>query len=217
MSTILWHELLLATWQTLYMTFLAGLIAFIVGLPLGLFLLTTRPGHILASPYCHNMLAAITNTVRSVPFIILLVALIPLTRFLTGTSIGTTAAIVPLSVAAVPFFGRLVEHALHEVDSGLIEAGLAMGATPLQIMLKILIPEGFAGMIKGATVTLINLVGYSAMAGAVGGGGLGDLAIRYGYHRFNVNVMLSTVIILIVIVQALQWLGDHIARHYSHR
>jgi D-methionine transport system permease protein len=217
MSNALLNEFVLATWQTVYMTFLSGMIALIFGLPLGIFLLITRKNNILANPYCNYVLAVITNIIRSIPFIILLVAVIPLTRFITGTSIGTTAAIVPLSIAAIPFFGRLVEAALSEVEGGLIEAGLAMGATSGQMMMKILIPEAFPGILNGITITLINLVGYSAMAGAIGGGGLGDLAIRYGYHRFDMRIMIATIIVLIIIVQLLQWLGDYAARKYSHR
>jgi D-methionine transport system permease protein len=211
------NEFLIATWQTLYMTLISGLIAVIFGLPLGVILLTTRRRGILENTYWNNFLAAITNGVRSVPFIILLVAIIPFTRLIAGTSIGTTAAIVPLSIAAIPFVGRVVETALSEVAGGLIEAGVAMGATPLQIISKILIPEALPSIISGITLTLINLVGYSAMAGAIGGGGLGDLAIRYGYQRFEVSVMIATIIVLIVIVQLLQFIGDYFAKRFSHR
>lgn len=217
MSTIMLNEFIVATWQTIYMTLMSGIIAVIVGLPLGILLFTTRENNILTNRYLNSALSMGTNMVRSIPFIILLVALIPLTRFLTGTSIGTTAAIVPLSIAAIPFFGRLVEVALFEVDTGLIEAGLSMGATPSQIIRKILLSEAMPQILNGMTVTIINLVGYSAMAGAVGGGGLGDLAIRYGYHRFDTRVMIATIIVLIVIVQLLQWCGDYLAKRFSHR
>lgn len=217
MSTAMFHEFILAIWQTLYMVFASGLIAVIIGLPLGVILLATREEKIFANKYYNTALAAITNIVRSIPFIILLVAIIPLTRLIAGTSIGTTAAIVPLSIAAIPFVGRLVETALNEVPRGLIEAGVAMGATPLQIIIKILIPEALPGIINAITITLISLIGYSAMAGAIGGGGLGDFAIRYGYHRFEVGVMIATIFVLVVIVQLLQWAGDFFARKYSHR
>lgn len=213
----MFNEFLLATWQTIYMTLVSGFIAVIFGIPLGVILLTTRQKNILENRFCNKTLAAITNGVRSIPFIILLVAIIPFTRLITGTSIGTTAAIVPLSIAAIPFVGRIVETALNEVSGGLIETGLAIGATPLQIIIKILIPEALPNIINGITITLINLIGYSAMAGAVGGGGLGDLAIRYGYQRFEVNIMLATIIVLIVLVQLLQLSGDYLARRFSHR
>lgn len=216
MSNALFNEFLLATWQTIYMTFASGMVAILFGLPLGVLLLTTSRNNILDNRYGYRVLALVTNIIRSIPFIILLVALIPFTRFITGTSIGTTAAIVPLSIAAIPFFGRLVEASLSDVDGGLIEAGLAMGATPMQVILKVLIPEALPSLLNAVTVTLINLVGYSAMAGAIGGGGLGDLAIRYGYHRFDSRIMILTIIVLIAIVYSLQWLGDYVARHYSH-
>ncbi len=217
MSNPLLIEFLIAGWQTFYMVALSSFLAVLLGIPLGIILLTTRNHHILENKYCHWLLGALTNTIRSIPFIILLVAIIPLTRLLTGTSIGTTAAIVPLTVAAIPFVGRMVEAALNEVASGLIEAGLSMGASPLQIITKILIPEALPGIINGITITVISLIGYSAMAGVVGGGGLGDLAIRYGYQRFNTEVMLMTVIILIVLVQLVQLAGDILAKYYSHR
>ena len=153
--------------------------------------------------------------VRSIPFIILLVAITPFTRLIIGTSIGTTAAMVPLAVSAIPFFARLVESAMNEVSYGLIEAGLAMGATVFQIVYKILIPESRATIIRGITLMLITLVGYSAMAGAIGGGGLGNVAITYGYERFEINIMIATVVILIVMVQLIQWCGDYIARKLS--
>lgn len=213
----MFNEFLLATWQTIYMTLASGLIAFIFGLPLGVILFTTRRQGILEHGYFNKFLAAITNGIRSIPFIILLIAIIPFTRLIAGTSIGTTAAIVPLSIAAIPFVGRMVEAALNEVAGGLVEAGLAMGATSIQIINKILIPEALPGIINGITITLINLLGYSAMAGAIGGGGLGDLAIRYGYQRFEPGVMVATIIVLIVLVQLLQVIGDYLARRFSHR
>ncbi len=165
----------------------------------------------------NRILSLIVNMTRSVPFIILMVAVIPLTRLLVGSSIGTNAAIVPLSLAAMPFLARVVENALLEVNRGLIEAATAMGATVWQIILKILIPEALPGIVNGLTLTVISLVGYSAMAGAVGGGGLGDLAIRYGYQRFEPMVMLLTIVIMIILVQGIQFAGDKIAKKLAHK
>lgn len=217
MSSEMLFELLNATWQTIYMVFISGGIAMLFGIPLGVILFITRKNNILASHYTHLSLGFAVNWVRSIPFIILLVAIIPFTRLIVGTSIGTTAAIVPLSISAIPFVARIVETALAEIASGLIEAGMAMGATPLQIIAKILIPEAMPGIISGITLTLIALVGYSAMAGAIGGGGLGDLAIRYGYQRFDVRVMIETIIILLIMVQVIQYLGDKLVKQFSHK
>lgn len=216
MSNAMLLELFNSLWQTIYMVFAAGTIAVVFGIPLGVILLVTRRKQILQNKYANLTISAITNGVRSIPFIILLVALIPLTRLIVGTSIGTTAAIVPLSIAAIPFVARMIESALSEVSDGLIEAGFAMGASSWQIINKILIPESMPAIINSITITLINLVGYSAMAGAVGGGGLGDLAIRYGYQRFDVTVMIVTIVILILFVQLLQWVGDYFVKKFSH-
>lgn len=216
MSSALLIELLESSWQTIYMVLVSGIIAIIFGTPLGVALLITRQKNILQNKYCNLTLGAITNIIRSIPFIILLVALIPLTRLLVGTSIGTTAAIVPLSIAAIPFFGRMIESALSEVAGGLVEAGQAMGASTWQIISKILIPETLPGIINAITILLINLIGYSAMAGAVGGGGLGDLAIRYGYQRFDIEVMFITIVILVSLVQLAQYVGDRLVKRISH-
>ncbi len=207
--------LLNATVETFYMVILASIIATIIGLPLGVILYTSRKNNILEHPYLHQTLAALINMTRSIPFIILMVALIPITRWIVGTSIGTNAAIVPLSIGAIPFIARIVENAILEVDRGLIEAATAMGASAWQIISNILIPEALPGIMNGLTLTIISLVGYSAMAGAVGGGGLGDLAIRYGYQRFDVKIMLITIVIMIMLVQMTQWLGDKLAKHFS--
>lgn len=215
MSTNLTLLFLQAFLETLYMVSAAGFIGICGGTPLGILLYTTRPQNILANRFYHQTLGTFINVIRSIPFIILLVALIPLTRLLIGTSIGTTAAIVPLSIGAIPFIARQVENALNEVADGLIEAGQAMGAAPFQIIWYILLPEAFSSIINGITVVMISLVSYSAMAGAVGGGGLGDLAIRYGYQRFNLGVMISTIVILIILVQCLQFLGHYLARWAS--
>lgn len=214
-------ELLALFWdaflETLIMVGISGAIATLAGIPLGLLLTVTGPGHILERPLFNRTLGVVVNAVRSTPFIILMVAIIPLTRFITGTSIGTAAAVVPLAIAAIPFVGRLVEASLREVDGGLIEAAQAMGARPLQIVVKVLIPEALPGIINGLTITLVSLIGFSAMAGAVGGGGLGDLGIRYGYQRFMPEVMGTVVLILIVFVQLVQSLGDRLARRLNHR
>jgi len=212
MSTAMFNLLCIASLETVYMTLGSGLLAAVFGIPLGVLLFVTRTQGIKAHPLLNRVLAAIVNAVRSIPFIILMVAIIPLTRLLVGTSIGTTAAIVPLTLSAIPFVARLTENALLKVNPGLIEAGFAMGATPMQIIRKILLPEARTGLIHCVTITLITLIGYSAMAGAVGGGGLGDVAITYGYQRFKPSVMLITVVILIAMVQVMQMLGDYWAR-----
>lgn len=217
MSNAMLELILEATLETLYMVGIAGLIAAAAGIPLGVLLYVTRPGQILANPLTQKALAIVTNVGRSIPFIILMVAIIPFTRLIAGSSIGTNAAIVPLTIAAIPFVARLVEGALNEVPPGLVEAAQSMGATPYQIITKVLLPEAKGGIINGMTITVVTLVSYSAMAGAVGGGGLGDLGIRYGYNRFDPVVMLITVAILVVMVQGFQSLGDHLVRKADHK
>ncbi|MCH5586209.1 ABC transporter permease [Shimazuella sp. AN120528] len=184
----------------------------LIGFPLGVVLVVTRPGHILENRTLFTILNAIINIFRSVPFIILLVAIIPFTRLVTGSSIGTVAAIVPLIFYAAPYFGRLVENSLLEVDSGVIEAAKVMGATPWQIIWRFLLPEALSSLILAATIATIGLIGASAMAGAVGGGGLGDLAITYGYNQFEVRVVVITVLLLIILVQLVQSLGNYFAQ-----
>jgi D-methionine transport system permease protein len=196
---------------------ISGLIGAVVGVPLGILLHLTDPRGILPSPGFNRVSGLLINAVRSTPFIILLVAVIPFTRLLVGSSIGTAAAVVPLTIAAAPFVARLVETALAEVDRGLIEAAQAMGASTWQIVWKVLVPEAFPGIVAGLTITFVSLVGYSAMAGAIGGGGLGDLGIRYGYQRFLPEVMILVVLILIVFVQLVQSLGDRLVRRLRHR
>ena len=212
-------DLMLMLWDSFVETFvmvgLSGLIGSIFGIPLGILLHVTDNGGVL--PIFNKVLGWIINAVRSTPFIILLVAIIPLTRLIAGTSIGTAAAVVPLTIAVAPFIARLVETSLREVDKGLIEAAQAMGATNLQIVMKVLLPEAMPGIVAGLTISLVSLVGYSAMAGAIGGGGLGDMGIRYGYQRFMPDVMLAVVVILIVFVQAMQSLGDWLVRKMSHK
>ncbi len=198
--------------ETFYMVSVSSLIAFAFGIPLGVLLTITDSGHIKQNLALNRSLGAVINALRSTPFIILMVAIIPLTRILAGTSIGTSAAIVPLTISAIPFVARIVESSLKEVPHGVIEAAIAMGSTPLQIIYKVLLPEALSGIILGLTLTVVSLIGYSAMAGVLGGGGLGDLAIRYGYQRFQTDVMIATVIILIVIVQLVQSVGDTLAK-----
>ena len=198
--------------ETLYMIGVSGLLAFLFGVPLGVVLHVTGKDGLLQNAAVNRTLGAVVNATRSTPFIILMVAIIPLTRAVVGTSIGTTAAIVPLFLAALPFMGRVVEGSLREVDGGVVEAAQAMGATPLQIVCRVLLPEALPGLVSGVTLMLISLVGYSAMAGAIGGGGLGDLAIRFGHQRFRPDVMVATVAVLIVLVQGIQSTGDLTAR-----
>ncbi|MGI6704202.1 MAG: methionine ABC transporter permease [Clostridia bacterium] len=205
-----------ALWQTVYMVGLSVVISSLWGIPLGLILVITDTGGIAENIALNRVLAFIVNTTRSIPFVILMFAIIPFTRFITGSAIGATAAIVPLSVAAIPFVARVVETSVREVDSGVIEAAQAMGASPLQIIVKVLVPEALPAIIAGITLTAVNLIGYSAMAGAIGGGGLGDLAIRYGYQRFDMRVLAIIVVILIVFVQGTQLIGDYIAKKVTH-
>jgi D-methionine transport system permease protein len=206
-----------STGQTLYMVALSASLGTLLGLPLGVFLATSGRGELFEAVAVNRVLGLVVNATRSTPFIILVVAIIPFTRLLAGTSIGTTAAIVPLTVAATPFIARIIETAIREVDAGLIEASRAMGATPLQIVAKVLLPEALPAIALGLTLTVVSLIGYSAMVGAVGGGGLGDLGIRYGYQRFMPAVMAAVVIVLIVLVQGLQSAGEALARHVNKR
>ncbi|CQR72633.1 D-methionine transport system permease protein MetI [Sporomusa ovata DSM 2662] len=203
--------------ETFYMVAVSSLVSALLGIPLGVILVITGKGHIKENLLFNQTLGAIVNAARSTPFIILMVAIIPFTRIIVGTSIGTNAAIVPLTIAAIPFLARVVESAIKEVDAGLIEAAQSMGASPSQIILKVLIPEAMPSIVLGITLTVISLIGYSAMAGAIGGGGLGDLAIRYGYQRFRADVMLATVIILIAMVQIVQSSGDYFAHKLNKR
>jgi D-methionine transport system permease protein len=204
-------------WETLAMVGISGAVGAVLGVPLGVALRLTDRGGVLENAAFNHSVGMLVNAVRSTPFIILLVAIIPFTRLITGSSIGTAAAVVPLTIAAAPFIARLVETALREVDSGLVEAAQAMGATTWQIVFKVLLPEAVPGIVAGFTITLVSLTGYSAMAGAIGGGGLGDLGIRYGYQRFLPEVMLAVVLLLIVFVQAVQSLGDWLVRRLSHK
>ena len=203
--------------ETLVMVFISGGIGTVLGIPLGIVLFVTDKKSFLPMPILNAVLGAVVNALRSVPFIILLVAIIPFTRLIVGSSIGTAAAIVPLTISVAPFIARIVETSLREVDKGLVEAAQAMGATNLQIVTKVLLPEAMPGILAGLTIAVISLIGYSAMAGVVGGGGLGDLGIRYGYQRFMPEVMWPVVIVLIILVQGLQPFGDRLVRKISHR
>lgn len=203
--------------ETIYMVIVSMAISTAIGVPLGVLLHVTGKGEILDAPLVNRMVGGIVNAVRSIPFIILMVAIIPLTRLIVGSAIGTTAAMVPLVIASVPFIGRQVETSLREVPHGLIEAALAMGATPMQIITRVLLPESMPGIVSQLTTVIIALVGESAMAGAIGGGGLGDLAIRYGYQRFRPDIMIATVVILIVLVQLVQLMGNALAARLNKR
>lgn len=217
MFTRLTGLLLEALGETLTMVGASALLAALFGVPLGILLLVTGRGQILEHPHFNRLLGWVVNATRSTPFIILMVAIIPLTRLIVGTSIGTSAAVVPMVIAATPFVARLVEVSLREVDHGLIEAAQAMGASPFQIIVKVLVREALPGIVAGLTITTVSLIGYSAMAGAVGGGGLGDLGIRYGYQRFEADVMVAVVLVLIVLVQSVQTIGDRLARSLNKR
>lgn len=206
-----------ATLDTLQMVAVAAGLGTVLGLPLGVFLATSKRGELFAAPVTNTVLGTLVNATRSTPFIILVVAIIPFTRLIAGTSIGTNAAIVPLTVAATPFIARLIEGAVREVDQGLVEAARSMGATPLQIVRKVLVPEALPAIALGLTLAVVSLIGFSAMVGAVGGGGLGDLGIRYGYQRFMPEVMAAVVAVLIVLVQTVQTIGDHLARRLNKR
>lgn len=204
--------LITGTLDTLQMTVTSTIMAMIIGIPLGVVLVVTSKGHILENAALNKILGAIVNATRSIPFIILMVAIIPFTRMVVGTSIGTTAACVPLTLAAIPFLARLVETSIKDIQFGVIEAAQSMGASPFQIIRKVLLPEALPTIIDNVTVLIVNLIGYSAMAGAIGGGGLGDIAIRYGYQRFQGDIMLATIIILIIMVQVIQMIGDGLSK-----
>ncbi len=211
MNPEMFDLLLKSFWETCYMVFSATALATAIGIPLGVILTVTRREHILPNAPLNSILGAVVNATRSTPFIILMVAIIPFTRFVVGSSIGTTAAIVPLTISAAPFIARIIESSLLEIDHGVIEAAQAMGASPLQIITKVLLPEALHSIVLGITLAVISLIGYSAMAGALGGGGLGDLAIRYGYQRFQMDIMVMTVVVLIVMVQLMQSLGNWVS------
>ena len=201
-----------STLQTLAMVFISTIFSLILGLPLGILLCITDPQTgIMPKPILNQILTRIVNALRSFPFIILMILLFPLSRIIVGTSIGTAATIVPLSIAAAPFVARIIETSLKEVDPGVVQAARAMGSTNFQIIVKVLLPEALPSLVSGITLTIINLIGYSAMAGAIGGGGLGDLAIRYGYQRFRPEVMVAAVVVILVLVESIQFIGSKIS------
>jgi len=201
-----------ATLETVFMTFASAVLASLLGFPLGTYLYVTSPAGLVPRRVTYNVVSRIVNLLRSLPFIILMILLIPFTRMIIKTSIGPTAVIIPLSIAAAPFVARVIESALEEVDKGVLTAARAMGSSNMQIIFKVLIPEALPALISGLALTIINLIGYSAMAGALGGGGLGDLAIRYGYYRFRIDVTIAAVIIILILVEAVQVTGTIISR-----
>jgi D-methionine transport system permease protein len=215
MNAQLLQALWVATGETLYMTAAATVLVLLAGLPLGVLLVVTDRGGLWERPALSRVLGTLVNVGRSVPLIILMVAIVPLTRLLVGTTIGTTAAIVPLVVAAIPFMGRIVEQSLREVEYGKVEAAVAMGSTHRQVILRVLIPEALPSLVRGVALMVISLLGYSAMAGAVGGGGLGDLAVKYGYMRFRTDVMLGCLVVLLLLVQLVQLVGDGLASRFD--
>jgi len=209
--------LLNGTWETIVMTFVSGFFGFALGLPTGILLFLTRKNQILEQPALNRVLSVLVNIFRSIPFIILIVWMIPFTRALVGTSIGVSAALVPLSIGAAPFIARLVENSLLGLPSGLIEAARALGATPLQIVYKVLLPEALPSLINAASITLITLVGYSAMGGAVGAGGLGQVGYQYGYIGYDAVIMNSVLALLVLLVFAIQFAGDFLSKRFDHR
>ena len=213
----LWPLLLEGSLDTLYMVSLAALFTVLIGLPLGVLLFLTRRDGVLPAPLFNQVIGSLVNVGRSLPFIVLLIALIPFTRIIIGTTLGSTAAVVPITIGAFPFFARVVENALDEVDKGRIEAILSMGGNVWHIISKVLLPEALPALLAGITLTIVMLIGFSSMAGVIGGGGLGDLAIRYGYQRFNDQVMVGTVVILVAMVQLVQSIGDRLVRRLAHR
>ncbi|MBE8720999.1 methionine ABC transporter permease MetI [Sphingobacterium pedocola] len=217
MSEGIFWLLLKGTWETIFMTFTSGFFSFCIGLPLGIFLFVTRPGQLMENRSLYRTTAFFVNVFRSIPFIILIVWMIPFTRMLVGTSIGMQAAIVPLSIGAAPFVARLVENCLLEIPHGLIEAARAMGATPIQVVRKVLIPEALPALINSASVTLITLVGYSAMGGAVGAGGLGHIGYQYGYVGYDALIMNTVLVLLVGIVFLIQFAGDRLSKRVDHR
>lgn len=221
MRRLSWEDLGLllldGTLDTLYMVALAAVLTLLIGLPLGILLFITRREGVMPAPRLNQLLSGFINVGRSLPFIVLLIALIPFTRLIVGTTLGSTAAVVPITIGAFPFFARVVESALDEVDKGRIEAILSMGGNVWHVISKVLLPEALPALLAGITLTVVMLIGFSSMAGVIGGGGLGDLAIRYGYQRFNDQVMIGTVVILVVMVQWVQSIGDRLVRRLAHR
>ena len=216
MTEAVWHMIFEGIWETLYMTILSTVIAYIVGLPLGILLSVTGKGGILRNRAVNGILGAVVNILRSVPFLILLVVLIPFTRLLVGTSLGTTATIVPLTIGSIPIVARMVESSLQEVPPGIIEAAESMGASPLEIIVRFMLPEAVPSLLLGSAINLATILGYSAMAGFVGGGGLGDIAIQYGFYRYQSDILFVSVAILIIIVQIFQEAGTRLSNYKRH-
>lgn len=209
--------LLKGIWETVVMTFVSGFFGFALGLPVGILLFLTRKGQVLENNFLNRLTSVIVNIFRSIPFIILIVWMIPFTRALVGTSIGVSAALVPLSIGAAPFIARMVENSLLEIPSGLIEAARAMGASPFQIVCKVLLPEALPSLINSASITLITLVGYSAMGGAVGAGGLGQIGYQYGYIGYDAVIMNTVLVLLVLLVFLIQISGDKLSKKFDHR
>ena len=216
MTEAVWQMIFEGIWETLYMTILSTVIAYIVGLPLGILLSVTGRGGILRNRAVNGILGAVVNILRSVPFLILLVVLIPFTRLLVGTSLGTTATIVPLTIGSIPIVARMVESSLQEVPPGIIEAAESMGASPLEIIVRFMLPEAVPSLLLGSAINLATILGYSAMAGFVGGGGLGDIAIQYGFYRYQSDILFVSVAILIIIVQIFQEAGTRLSNYKRH-
>jgi D-methionine transport system permease protein len=212
----LYPDLIKALYETIFMVFISGIISTLLGLPIGVILVVTRPGHILENKSIYNFVGKIMNTFRSIPFIILLAAIIPVTRFLVGTTIGIKGALVPLIFGATPFVARQIESALLDIDGGVIEAAEAMGSSPFEIIYRVLLIEGLPGITYALTISTVSLIGYSAMAGTVGGGGLGDFAIRYGYQYFKNDIMIATIIILLILVNFVQGFGEILVKKIRH-
>ena len=207
----------IASLETLIMVGFSLVFSLVLGFPLGVLLCITKPSGLMPKPLLHQILGKIVNILRSFPFVILIIVLFPLTRIIVRTAVGTIATIVPLSIAAAPFVARIIETALNEVNQNLIQAARAMGSTPLQIIVKVLVPEALPSLVDGITLTIINLIGYSAMAGIVGGGGLGDLANRYGYQRFRTDVLIAAVLVILIMVELIQFTGSRISRRINAR
>ncbi|EPZ51569.1 hypothetical protein N007_03145 [Alicyclobacillus acidoterrestris ATCC 49025] len=217
LNGIVWPDIWQATGSTIYMIAISTLLSVVIGLPIGILLYMTAAGGLRPNRIVYQVTSIVVNIVRSVPFIILLIALIPFTEWIVGTSIGVNAAIVPLVISAAPFFARVAETALREVHPGVIEAAQSMGASVMMIVWRVLLRESWPSILAGVTLTAVALVGNSAMSGVIGGGGLGDLAVRYGYERFQTNVMIVTTIVLIILVQILQMTGDRVVHHFAKR
>jgi D-methionine transport system permease protein len=212
----LFPDMMKALWETLCMVFIAGTISTLIGIPIGVTLVVTRPSNILENKFINNVVGKITNIFRSIPFVILLAAIIPITRFIVGTTIGMKGALVPLVFGATPFVARQIESALLDIDKGIIEAAQAMGSSPFEIIYRVLLREGLPGIVYALTITTVSLIGFSAVAGTVGGGGLGDFAIRYGYQYFKTDVMVATIIILLILVSGVQSFGELILKRLNH-